>query len=131
MAARHVRAPAIALLCAALAAGEAPAQQVRQPAKPVDRSAGITIAAEREAPQSLYVVPWIESLPAPPPALLQSVLPTVFEHDRSLAGDPLNRSLALLQAVKQEARQEAERLDAEKAAAQKRKRRRSRDAQDQ
>lgn len=116
---------AAALLCGALAAGEAGAQVARS--KPADRAAGITIAADREAPQSLYVVPWIESLAAPPPALLQSALPTVFEHDRSLAGDPLNRSLALLQAVKQEARQEAERLDAEKAAAQKRKRRRSRD----
>jgi hypothetical protein len=107
------------------AAGEAAAQAARP--KPADRAAGITIAAEHEAPQSLYVVPWIESFAAPPPALLQSGLPAVFEHDRSLAADPLNRSLALLQAVKQEARQEAERLDAEKAAAQKRKRRRNRD----
>lgn len=114
------------LLAGLLLLGGSPA--VAQPAKAaVGKSDGIQITGDRDVPMAMVVLPWLEPAVAQPPALFQSGLPRVFEHDRSLALDPLNRSVAVLQMAKQEAVEQAQVLEAEKDAAAKKRRRRSRD----
>lgn len=85
------------------------------------------VTGDRDLPMTLVVLPWLEPSVAPPPALMQSGLPRVFGHDRSLAQDPLNRSVAALQMAKQEAVEQAQVLQAEKEAAARKRRRRARD----
>jgi hypothetical protein len=87
---------------------------------------GMRVTGDRDLPMTLVVLPWLEPAVTLPPALMQSGLPQVFERDRSLVQDPLNRSVAVLQMAKQEAVDQAQVLEAEKEAAAKKRRRRSR-----
>jgi hypothetical protein len=86
----------------------------------------VRISGDREVPLAMHVVPWIEPAGGLPEAMRQSLLPRVFESDRSLAHDPLNRSLAVLESARREAAEQAQVLEAEKEAAARRKRRRPR-----
>jgi hypothetical protein len=82
---------------AALVAQLAAAQPAAPPGKPPrgPGAAGMVITGDQEAPQVLTIVPWQEPRrvdPAPLPAL--PALPTVLDHERTLAEEPLSRPLA-------------------------------------
>lgn len=55
---------------------------------------GTVVRGDQEAPLVLFIVPWQEpkTLEVPPPQPIP-LLPKVFDHDRSLVDDPVNRSI--------------------------------------
>ncbi|HEY5763553.1 MAG TPA: hypothetical protein VIS73_10150 [Rhodocyclaceae bacterium] len=116
--------PVLVFVASILLALPAAAQIAKSGAGTID---DIQITGDRDVPMAMVVLPWLEPAVAQPPAYFQSGLPRVFEHDRSLAHDPLNRSVAVLQMAKQEAVEQAQVLEAEREAASKKRRRRSRD----
>ena len=125
---RRVEAPCLRpLILAGLLAVSVPAALAQTAKAPAGKSDGIQITGDRDVPMAMVVLPWLEPAVAQPPAMFQSGIPRVFETDRSLALDPLNRSVAVLQTAKQEAVEQAQVLEAEKDAAAKKRRRRSRD----
>lgn len=55
---------------------------------------GMVLRGDQEAPLVLYIVPWQDPKPVPAPEAPQvPLLPKVFDHQRSLLDDPVNRPL--------------------------------------